>query len=129
MLLFLFRLFLSIGIFFVVTMIIFTLVDKMFGVKESIDISNAKGKQMAKTGTKIIYIASAILLPVLLLIGIPFKWFMVFFFALLWGFHGVLDWIYARETRQYIPPIFTILYVAVIILNFNHILYFIFEGW
>ena len=125
---FLFRLFLCIGIFFFSIPVISGAIDKIFKVDESIDVDEVIPNQVKKRGLKIINITSIILLPIFLLIGISFKWCLVFFITLHLTFYSVLIWIYARETRQYISVIFFILFDSIIILNIGDIFVFIFEG-
>ena len=122
------RLFLVMGVFTGISKILFILLDKMFEMKDAISLSDTEAKNIDKFGTWFIYVVIAIHLPIFLINGIEIKWFFVLLITLLWGFEAVLDWIYVRETKQYITMITFIIFVNIIALNFHYVLDFLFNG-
>ncbi|MER2039028.1 MAG: DUF4181 domain-containing protein [Solibacillus sp.] len=42
-------------------------------------------------------------------------------FSLVWGIQGILEWIYLRETRQYITTFLFVLIVVIFMLNIENI--------
>ena len=111
--------------FAIIWKIIFIPICNWFGVGEAIDISETEAKNIDKYGSWVMYVVLAYNLPVFLLTGIGFRWFMILVFVMISALDAILEWIYNRENKQYITSILFALYMIVIILNFDYVLIFL----
>ena len=111
--------------FAIIWKIIFIPICNWFGVGEAIDISETEAKYIDKYGSWVMYVVLAYNLPVFLLTGIGFRWFMILVFVMISALDAILEWIYNRENKQYITSILFALYMIVFILNFDYVLIFL----
>lgn len=111
--------------FAIIWKIIFIPICNWFGVGEAIDISETEAKNIDKYGSWVMYVVLAYNLPVFLLTGIGFRWFMILVFVMISALDAILEWIYNRENKQYITSILFALYMIVFILNFDYVLIFL----
>ena len=111
--------------FAIIWKIIFIPICNWFGVGEAIDISKTEAKYIDKYGSWVMYVVLAYNLPVFLLTGIGFRWFMILVFVMISALDAILEWIYNRENKQYITSILFALYMIVFILNFDYVLIFL----
>ena len=120
------KLILVVTVFVSVWRIVFMPITKLLGIGVPIYLSETEAKNIDKYGTRAIYGVLAFILPVFLLTGIGFRWFMVLVFVMFSTFSAVLEWIYVKETKQYIASILFIPYSIVLILNFDNVLILLF---
>ena len=106
--------------------IIFIPICNWFGVGEAKDISETEAGNIDKYGSWVIYVVLAFNLPVFLLTGIGFRWFMILVFVMILSLGAILEWIYIRENKQYVTYILFLLYMIILILNFDYVLIFLF---
>ncbi|KAB2331445.1 DUF4181 domain-containing protein [Bacillus mesophilum] len=74
---------------------------KVFGIKRK-SLSETAGKKIDQWGRGILLVAYLSVLLFVLEIDLDIKWYLICFFMISFVFEMVMEWVYLKETKQYI---------------------------
>lgn len=111
---------------FILAFILEKILIKLFGIKKK-KIADTPGKKVDFWGRIIIVIifVSSILFVYLHHSDYVFKWSIMIYFTILYGFQAITEYIYMKETKQHITSIFFLIMMLVFFYNIDELVIFL----
>ena len=96
-------------------------INKLLGVEKK-KISETPGKKVDRWGRGIILAVFLCALPFVIDADVyVMKWFLIFYFIILFGFQLVLEWKYLRTSKQYVTTFIFLLFGVIIMYNIEYL--------
>lgn len=110
---------------FLVVLVILGLLEKpsnkLLGVEKK-KISETPGKKVDRWGRGIILAVFLCALPFVIDADVyVMKWFLIFYFIILFGFQLVLEWKYLRTSKQYVTTFIFLLFGVITMYNIEYL--------
>ncbi|MBB6452580.1 hypothetical protein HNQ94_001025 [Salirhabdus euzebyi] len=108
-------------VFLLVFIVLFVILEKLlinlFGIEKK-KLSESPGKTINRRGRNIILVIFLVALPFVNFEEYSFiKWYFILFNVLLFGFQSFMEWIYVRESKQYVTSLFFLIIIVAFIYN------------
>lgn len=112
---------LSISILALILSLINFIIGRLIVGKERGKVSETSGKNIQRIGyVTLLIIAFSCIYFIDIMDESVMKWFWLYFYTITIGFHLCLDWVYLRDTNEYLVSL------ILLIIGVSYILFFVF---
>lgn len=111
----------SLSILALIQSILNFIIGRLIVGKERGKVSETSGKNIQRIGfVTILIIAFSCFYFIDIMDDNAMKWFWLYFYTITFGFHFYLDWVYLRDTKEYLVSL------ILLIIGVSYILFFVF---
>ena len=98
-------------------------INKLFGIDKEVKLSETSGKNIDRWGRGIILLIFLCSLPFFITKEASvMKWYYMLLWILTFGFQSILEWIYLKNSKQYISTLIFLVFIVIFIYNIEHFL-------